>query len=357
MSDLFASKFHEVVSGKRRGLGAAFARGALRLAEAPYSLAVRWRNRQFDTGAKPVERVAVPVISVGNITLGGTGKTPMVEWLCRFLCNRGLRVAIVSRGYAARGGANDEALELAQKLPDVPHVLNPDRVAGAQTAIEKFASQAIVLDDGFQHRRIARDLNIVLIDAQEPFGHEHVFPRGTLREPLGGLARADCIVLTRSDMIVPGDRQRIRDRVAGLAPRALWSECVHKPSALISASGTATALDAIRGMRVAAFCGIGNPAGFRHTLASCGYEVSLFRQFPDHHAYPPADMASLAQWAQRAEVAAVLCTHKDLVKLGLDRLSDKPLYALRVGLEFVSGQRELESKVEELISPSTQIAS
>jgi tetraacyldisaccharide 4'-kinase len=354
MPDL-ASTFRELVSGKRRGLGASLARGALRIAEVPYSFVVGRRNRQFDAGNRPVERVAVPVISVGNITLGGTGKTPMVEWVCRFLGDRGARVAIVSRGYGKRdGAANDEALELAQKLPDVPHVQNPDRVAAATAAIKKHKCQAIVLDDAFQHRRIARDLDIVLLDSQEPFGFDHVFPRGTLREPLGGLARADCIALSRADMLVPENRNRIRQRALGLAPRALWAECVHKPNALVTASGSELPLNTMRGHRVAAFCGIGNPAGFRHTLASCGYEVSLFQEFADHHAYPRTDVASLTDWADQAEVAAVICTHKDLVKLGLDQLGDKPLYALRVGLEFLIGQPELEAKLTEVLSPPSR---
>jgi tetraacyldisaccharide 4'-kinase len=273
----------------------------------------------------------------------------MVEWICRFLRDRGLRVAIVSRGYGNRdGAANDEALELAEKLPNVPHVQDPDRVAAALAAIEQHKCQAIVLDDAFQHRRIARDLDIVLLDSQEPFGFNHVFPRGTLREPLSGLARADCIVLSRADMIVPENRSRIRQRALGLAPRALWAECAHKPIALVTASGSEKPLDALHGQRVAAFCGIGNPAGFRHSLASCGYELSLFRQFADHHAYRRDNVASLTDWADHAEVAAVLCTDKDLVKIGLDHLGGKPLYALRVALEFLKGQSELKSILTEI---------
>ena len=322
-----------------------FAR-ALRLAEVPYSLAVRWRNRQYDSGGKPVERVGVPVISVGNITLGGTGKTPMVEWICRWLRERSLRVTIISRGYKAEAGAaNDEALELEEKLPDVPHVQNPDRVEAARMAIEEFECQVIVLDDAFQHRRIARDLDIVLLDALAPFGFEHVFPRGTLREPLSGLARADCVVLTRADMLVPDERRQIAERVGRLAPNASWAECVHKPVALRSSTGEQALLDTLRAKRIAAFAGIGNPAGFRHTLASCGFEVSLFREFADHHPYSRTDLDSLATWARQAEVAAVVCTHKDLVKIGVSTLGDKPLWAVRIGLEFLAGESELEAKL------------
>ena len=131
----------------------------------------------------------MPVISVGNITTGGTGKTPMVAWLARWFRNQDVRVALVSRGYRAEAeGQNDEARELATLLPDVPHLQNPDRVAAARIAIDELETQLIILDDGFQHRRIHRDLEIVLIDALQPFGFGHVLPRGLLREPLRGLA-------------------------------------------------------------------------------------------------------------------------------------------------------------------------
>src|SRR5262249_6755218 len=208
------SDFRELVSGQRRGIKAGLLRAGLRIAETPYSLAMRTRNLWYNLGQSS-SRVEAKVISVGNLTLGGTGKTPMVEWLGRWFRKRGVRVAIVSRGYGAEDGVlNDEALELEQKLPDVPHLQNADRVAASRVAIEEFASQVILLDDAFQHRRIARDLDIVLLDALEPFGFDHVFPRGTLREPLEGLARASFVVLTRADMA--GDVGRARNpRIVG----------------------------------------------------------------------------------------------------------------------------------------------
>ncbi len=155
-----ANYFRAVVSGRQRGVRAAMLRAGLSVAEPFYRLGVRWRNRQFDTGSREIHRVNVPVISVGNLTVGGTGKTPMVEWLARWFRERGVRVALVSRGYGAEAGArNDEAIELEEKLPDVPHLQNPNRVEAAQTAIEELETQLIVLDDAFQHRRIHRDLS------------------------------------------------------------------------------------------------------------------------------------------------------------------------------------------------------
>jgi tetraacyldisaccharide 4'-kinase len=153
-----ASYFRALVSGQERGVRASMLRAGLSLTEPLYRFGVGWRNRQFDTGSRKAHRVDVPVISVGNLTVGGTGKTPMVEWLARWFRERGVRVALISRGYGAEAGSrNDEALELEQKLPDVPHLQNPDRVEAAQTAIDEFETQLILLDDAFQHRRIHRE--------------------------------------------------------------------------------------------------------------------------------------------------------------------------------------------------------
>ena len=318
-------------------------RGFLGAIAPGYRWAVTRRNREFDSGKREVLCASVPVISVGNLTLGGTGKTPMVEWLARWFGERGLKVALVSRGYkSADGAANDEAKELAQKLPDVPHLQNPDRVAAARRTIQEFGAQVILLDDGFQHRRLARDLDIVLIDAVEPFGFGHVFPRGTLREPLEGLARAHVAVLTRTDMVDEADRGRIRTEVARVAPKIVWAECRHAPQKLIAANGSQELLEVFKGRRVAAFCGIGNPVGFRHTLEQCGYNVAAWREFADHFAYSSADIQDLNRWVAGQDVDAVVCTHKDLVKLARKELGNRPLRAVLVGLEFLAGQAEME---------------
>ena len=344
------SEFRDLVSGRRRGVWAGLLRLGLRLAEVPYGWAVRWRNWRYDRNPAKHRRAGVPVLSVGNLTLGGTGKTPMVEWLARWFRHHGIRVTVISRGYGAAAGArNDEALELEQKLPDVPHLQNPDRVAAANTAVEKFDCQLILLDDAFQHRRIGRDLDVVLLDALEPFGFGHVFPRGTLREPLRGLRRAQVVALSRADMLPHVGREDVRRHVLLYAPEAVYVELTHAPRALISAGGQDEPLDSLADQPVAAFCGIGNPAGFRHTLKTCGYRVVDFREFPDHHPYSRADVESLARWADGQEVAAVLCTHKDLVKLGVDRLGRRPLWAVGVGLEFITGQESLEAKLLALL--------
>lgn len=338
------SEYHELISGRRRGAGAAAARAMLRALEVPYTCAVRWRNRRYDTGRARVSRADVPIISVGNLTLGGTGKTPMVHWLARHLRQRGLRVAIVSRGYRARHGQqNDEALELAQWLPDVPHVQDADRVAAVARTVAEFGAQVVVLDDGFQHRRLARDVDIVLLDALEPFGYEHVFPRGTLREPLEGLRRANVVCLSRADAVSADERESVRRRVAHVAPRAVWCEVAHRASHLVDAAGETQPLSLLDRRRVAAFCGIGNPAGFRHTLTTLGCEVIAWRSFPDHHAYSAGDLPVLTQLAAGAEL--VVCTKKDLVKLRRTELDGVRLWAVAIEMQFLSGQEKFEARV------------
>lgn len=344
------SEFRDIVSGRRRGVWASVLRGGLRVAEFFYSAAVQWRNRRYDRGAAVAHRVAARVVSVGNLTLGGTGKTPLVHWIAEWFHSQDVRVAVVSRGYGSKDGEeNDEARELQWLMPDVPHVENPDRVAAAQEAIRAFNSQVIVLDDGFQHRRIARDLDIVLLDALEPFGFGHVFPRGTLREPVAGLRRADVVILSRADLLNPIERAKIWRTVRRYAPKAICAETIHAPRELIAANGQGLPLETIRGQSVAAFCGIGNPAGFRHTLETCGCKVAGFREFPDHHLFTPKDIDLLAGWSHELGVSAIVCTCKDMVKLRAERLAGRPLWAIRIEMEFQSGEESLESRLKCLL--------
>jgi len=314
-------------------------RVGLHAASLPYGWVVESRNRRYDRGAVEIHRPPAPVVSVGNLTVGGTGKTPMVEWIARHVRRHGVRVAILSRGYGAeQGGLNDEALELELALPDVPHLQNPDRAASATVAVEELASQMLLLDDGFQHRRLARDLDIVLLDASEPFGFDHVLPRGTLREPVTGLKRAGVVVLSRADMIDETTREAVRRRALDLSPTAAWCEVQHRPAALVDSAGAVYPLETIAGQAVAAFCGIGNPAGFRHTLETLGCRVASWREFPDHHAYTREDVDALATFAQEARADLVLCTRKDLVKLRVPTLSGRPLRAVGVELRFLLGE-------------------
>ncbi len=175
--------FLRLVRGESRGPVAMAARLGLGGAAGLYRLGVASRNLAFDRGWKVQHRAAVPVISVGNLTLGGTGKTPMVEWIGRWYRARGVRVAILSRGYGDASGMNDEGRVLEENLPDVPHLQAPDRVALARCAVEELESEILVLDDGFQHRRLARNLDVVLLDALDPFGLGRIFPEGCSANP------------------------------------------------------------------------------------------------------------------------------------------------------------------------------
>lgn len=342
--------FRSLVSGQRRGLWPDLLRAGLRAASLPYGWATGCRNRLYDHGLKKSRRVPVPVVSVGNVTLGGTGKTPCVEYVARFYHARNRRVAILSRGYGSRRGRNDEALVLAENVPQVPHLQGKDRLALASVAVNDLCSEVLVLDDGFQHRRLARDLDIVLIDATEPWGHGYLFPRGLLRESLEALGRADLIVLTRCDQIGPAERGRLREDVARIAPRVPLIEARHRPLELVNGEKARAPLAWLRGRPVAAFCGIGNPDAFRRTLLDLGTALHAVRNFPDHHAYPRADVADLEAWASRLpRDAVVLTTQKDLAKLRQTRLGGRELWALRIGLHFDVGRELLDSKLQEVL--------
>jgi tetraacyldisaccharide 4'-kinase len=338
-----------LIRGHRRGFAAALARSSLSVAAAGYRAAIALRNRAYDRGWLEVHRAGVPVVSVGNLTVGGTGKTPMVEWVARWYRGRAKRVVILSRGYRQVQGLNDEGRVLEENLPDVPHLQDPDRVRSARIAVEELEAELLVLDDGFQHRRLARDLDLVLIDALEPWGLRRLLPRGLLREPPTSLRRADLVVLSRADLISPLERSAIRAGAERRAGSLEWVEARHAPLSLVDSEGSTFPLDSLSGEPVAAFCGIGNPEGFRRTLLPlCGSLLDL-RVFSDHHEYTAADVASLAAWAQALGANLVLTTQKDLVKLRCARLGPAPLRALKIGLEVIAGEDVMEDALARLL--------
>jgi tetraacyldisaccharide 4'-kinase len=331
--------YRALVSGQRRGLWPGLQRVGLRAVSVPYGWAVWLRNRGYDRGWRHSRRAEVPVVSVGNLTLGGTGKTPCVEYVARFYRQHGLRVAILSRGYGAGAGHNDEARVLAENLPDVPHLQGADRAALAAVAVRELESEVLVLDDGFQHRRLTRDLDLVLLDATEPWGYGHLFPRGMLREPPRGLRRAGGVVITRCDQVDDKARADTRGAVARLAPGVPLAETSHGPVELVNSDRHTAPLERVAARPVAAFCGIGNPDAFRGTLSQLGAQLCAFRTFADHHAYGRADGEDLNRWVrQQPEDCLVLTTQKDLVKLRLTRLGGRELWAVRIRLRFETGQ-------------------
>ncbi len=225
---LSPERWQAIVRGTAGGTTAFALRRLLWVARLPYAAGVWWRNRRFDRG-RNVHRVGVPVISVGNLTVGGTGKTPCVEYIARVLREHDYLVAILSRGYGVDAGRNDEAMVLEENLPDVPHYQDRDRVAIARTAIEESESEVLVLDDGFQHRRLVRDLDIVLIDATDPWGGGYLLPRGALREPKRNLRRAGFVLITRCDAVEPAEVDKIAAEVKRYVPKIGLARTIHAP--------------------------------------------------------------------------------------------------------------------------------
>lgn len=349
--------FRNLASGKTKGPIASIARLGLRLCSAPYAAAAGLRNLAFDRGWRSVHRVSAPVVSIGNLTVGGTGKTPMVEFIGRRFRQLGVRVAILSRGYGSADGPNDEFLVLEENLPDAPHLQGRDRVELARIAVEELESQLLILDDGFQHRRLHRDLDIVLLDALDPFGGGRQLPAGLLRESIRSLARARVVVLTRADAVDAAARAAIRDEVFRKVGERPWVEASFPPTALQSSGGESSPVDSLRGRDIFAFCGIGNPDGFWRTLEQLGARIVERRSFPDHHAYTAADVAELSRWVNANSAAIAVTTQKDLVKLRTNQLGAASLYALRIEARVEDGLEVLDGLLREMATRALAEAS
>ena len=347
-----AERFHAIIRGDQRGLLATLARIGLWWLRIPYACAMSIRNWKYDRASAAISRPAVPVVSIGNLTLGGTGKTPCVEYVASYYREHDVAVAILSRGYGVESGPNDEALLLEENLPDVPHLQGRDRMTLAQTAIEELESEMILLDDGFQHRRLFRDLDIVLCDATQPIQNEYHFPRGLLREPVSGLKRASFVLFTRCDQASTESLAQQKTWLQERYPNLRTASTIHKPIVLIG-MGQSLPVDAIAGKSVAAFCGIANPEAFRQTLLSLGASIVAFRTFPDHHNFTREDIEVLNSWAaETTPDCIVLTTQKDWVKVRIAYLGDRPLYAMRIGLSFTENEAEFQQLLTSVIRPS-----
>lgn len=344
------------MSGSRRGAGAAVLRALLSAASVPYAAVTRLRRWAHRARLLPSDSLAkysrpgsghpVRVISVGNITAGGTGKTPMAAWMVHRLKHMQVRPAVLTRGYKSAGGVSDEAELLRTLCPDTPVVVNPDRFAGAQQAMGQGA-EAMVLDDGFQHLRLRRDLDIVLIDATDPFGYGRCLPRGLLREPLSALRDADAIVITRSDLVGRAQLDDLRSRLARLAPKASVHLAVHKATHLIDEGGAAKPVEELAGRPAFAFCGIGNPAGFFAALEALGASLSGRVVLDDHVSYSAELVGRLGRQARDCGAELAVTTQKDAVKLK-DAELGLPIWQLAVEMEFVEGEAELVEKIRRL---------
>lgn len=350
-------RFHRaVVDPARRGPLLCLARCALAVPACGYGLLARARNGLYRAGALPTHAAAVPVISVGNITAGGTGKTPFVAWLARLFVIRKRRPAILSRGYGGdpRSGVDDENEMLARLAGGVPVVVDPDRVAGARRAVREHGADVLILDDGFQHRRLARELDIVLIDALRPFGAGRMLPRGLLREPLRGLRRAGMVIVTRCDLVGPERLQAIRDRLGTLAPGVPVACCrtvVTGLRPLGDAGLEPVEPQALREGRWAAFCGIGNPEGFGRTLEKAGCRPAFLDAFADHTTYTPRTIEAVLAKARAEGCTGVVTTEKDAVKLErvISRPPSPPVYAVGADLDLVEGSSALMAALQAVV--------
>jgi tetraacyldisaccharide 4'-kinase len=324
------SRFKETMGGSDRSLSAAMVRAAAGCAEPVYSTIMRVRNAMFDLGVLASRPLGRPTISVGNITTGGTGKTPVVQWLCNRLTASGQHPVVLMRGYKETvGGISDEQKLLADS--GITVIANPDRVRGAADAMKEHpATNIFILDDGMQHRRARRDFDLVLVHAAEPFGFNRVFPRGLLREPLTGLARADGVLITHADEVDAAALAEIVSAIHRYNNQAAIYQCDH----IVRAD--------LAGKKYFAFCGIGSPASFFTNLKSLGGECVGAQAFEDHHDYVETDMAKLAANAKSAGAELLVTTAKDWVKL--ERFADKltlPIICAELSLRFRPGDEDL----------------
>jgi tetraacyldisaccharide 4'-kinase len=332
----------EVLEGRRAGLGPDLLRAMAAAASWAFGAGVALRAALYARGFLKRRRAPLPVISVGNLTTGGTGKTPFVSYLARGLVRQKHKPAILARGYRARsrGRRNDELEMLARQCPEAVTVPNANRLAGAMRALEAGADVA-VLDDGFQHLALQRDLDILLVDATRPFGNGHLLPRGPLREPAENAARADLAVITRTDLAGLGPVGELRTWLSRLKRGLPIVGCCFRPRALRPLSeGAEESLppETLSGKRVGAFAALAQPRGFGQTLRSVGAEVVYARRFPDHHRYAPRDLAAVVRAAAASGAEMLVTTEKDAVKLEDLPAPEIPLYCLSVETEIDEGE-------------------
>lgn len=378
----------DVILGRRYGKRADFLRGLLWLLSLVYLGIVRarlwlYRNRIFRSHPH-----GCLVISVGNLTVGGTGKTPVVEMLARALQQGGRRVAILSRGYKSvprplplrlldkitkkknvflprvvsdgqsllldSRTAGDEPFMLANNLRGVVVLVDRDRVKSGAYAIREFQADTLILDDGFQYVRMRHALEVVLIDRQAPFGNEFLLPRGTLREPPRNLRRATHIFLTKCD---GSDNSPIISRIRKYNRTADIIECAHRPKHLRNfVTGEIKPLEFLRGLRIGSLCGIAVPESFENALRTLDAQIEVAKSYTDHHRFTPKEIESFIRRCARRELDAIITTEKDAVRIPRILEPEVPLYYLRVEIEILAGQSSWDRFVERLTTRQPVIA-
>jgi tetraacyldisaccharide 4'-kinase len=349
---LTGTRHARLVNAWRRGLPAPW-RTLLAPCALAYRSGLRLRNATYALGVARTRRLPCRVLAVGNLTVGGTGKTPLVELIARTIAERGRSVAIVSRGYGGRATApvslvsdgtrvllgaaeaGDEPVLLARRLLDVPRgvpvVVGRDRFRAGALAVARFAPDVVVLDDGFQQRRLAKDVEVVCLDARAPWGHGGLLPGGSLREPPKSIRRAHLLVLTHAEACP--DLVAARVEVGRLTPVVPVAVATLEPIGVLDvASGQARPLAALAARPALAFAGIAAPERFIETLGGLGITPRAFVPFPDHHPYAPEDLDALATRARAAGAEVLLTTEKDAVRLRAP--AALPVWALQVRLHL-----------------------
>lgn len=361
--------FLEVVFEERHDFKARFTRGTLFLLSKGFTGLIKLRRWLYNVRILRDRTLGVQVIAIGNLTVGGTGKTPVVEKFARELRDAGRNVAILSRGYRSKPTplhlriinrvllrqdqtpprivsdgksllldsemAGDEPYMLASNLKDVVVLVDKDRVKSGRYAIEKFGCDTLLLDDGFQYWDLrGRRHDVVLIDRQQPFGNEHLLPRGTLREPPSHLARANTIFITKSD----GNTGELRERINRLNSSAAIIECVHRPLYLEDVfTGERHTLDIIRGKKVASLSGIAQPESFEQSLVKVGGELVYAKRFADHHRFTQQEILNTINRSKKRQADLIITTQKDAVRFPKIDRRDLPFYFMRVEIQIVSG--------------------
>ena len=336
-----------------------------------YRALVDLRLLGYELGFSGKERLNCFVISLGNITVGGTGKTPTAQRLAKEIRDMGYRVVILNRGYRAKfygevgivsdgknlnmdaAEAGDEAYMLAKHLPNVPVLIGARRAVSGQYAIEKFGAEVAILDDGYQHWQVIRDLDILLIDAVSVFGNGHLLPRGTLRESMSHISRADVCLMTKVDQAREGSRELIRETVRKYNSTAEIVESIHQPRCLIPLADWSTDLagegipvEKISGQKVMAVSAIGNPASFERTLRDLGAEIVAGLRYPDHHDYTIIEMEDILRQADSFAAQMIIVTEKDAVKIPDEVARESwriPIYVISVEVQFQAGAQEFKA--------------
>ena len=318
------------------------------------------------------------VISLGNVTVGGTGKTPTAQRLASDIRDMGYKVVILNRGYRAKwhgkvgivsdgqrlhmtaADAGDEAFMLAKHLPKVPVLIGADRSVTGQYAIENFGAEVAILDDGFQHWQLERDMDILLVDAVNVFGNGYMLPRGTLREPISHISRADVCLLTKVDQAAEGSREYIRDTVHRYNDGAQIVESIHEPRRFIpladwyvDIAGEGVDVNQMRGKKIMAVSAIGNPASFEQTLSDLGVIIIESLRYPDHHDYSMLEMSDILRQAENMGAEAIVITEKDAVKIPMEVVhagSTVPVYVICVEVNFQAGKDEFKALLAERLA-------